>query len=143
VGSQLFIPDITPDQTRQARKRAAAAHQKILQYYVRKGDNLWNISNRFNISLQTLLAANDLSQGDVLHIGKQLQIPVPDEKSAPPAEPATTDRKHVEFYTIKPGDTLWAIARRFEVSVADLRSWNSLDADHLLQPGQSVKIIFK
>lgn len=143
VGSQLFIPDITPDQTRQARKRAAAAHQKILQYYVRKGDNLWNISNRFNISLQTLLAANDLSQGDVLHIGKQLQIPVPDEKSAPPAEPATTDRKHVEFYTIKPGDTLWAIARRFEVSVADLRSWNSLDADHLLRPGQSVKIIFK
>ncbi len=141
VGSRLFIPDITPGKTRRTRERAEDSHQKILQYYVRKGDNLWNISSRFNISLQTLLAANDLSQGEVLRIGKQLHIPVTQEQSPSPAEAVKTEHNQVEFYTIKHGDSLWGIARRFGVSVADLRSWNSLESDQLLQPGQSLKIL--
>lgn len=140
IGSKLYIPDMTPRQTRQSRERARASHQKILQYYVRKGDNLWKISNRFNISLQTLLAANNLTQGDVLHIGKQLQIPVPEGGSA--STKASQDpHKTVIFHTISKGDTLWGIARRYQVTVQEIRSWNSLDRNQLLHPGQSLKIL--
>jgi len=43
-------------------------------------------------------------------------------------------------YTVRRGDTLFDIARRFDVTVADLRRWNKLDKDGLLKPGQSLLI---
>ncbi|MFW6055023.1 MAG: LysM peptidoglycan-binding domain-containing protein, partial [Thermodesulfobacteriota bacterium] len=142
VGSKIYIPDITPGQTRQSRERARSSHKKIIDYYVQKGDNLWNISNRFEISLKTLLAANDMAKGEVLHIGKQLSIPVAaDVKPESGNSGSAGKHKKVTFYTIRQGDSLWSIARKFEVSIKELRAWNDVGSSSLLQPGDSLKIL--
>ena len=47
-----------------------------------------------------------------------------------------------EPYRIKPGDSLYTIARRYKVSVKDLRRWNKL-SDRYLQPGQRLKIYLR
>lgn len=141
VGTRIYIPDLTPGQTRQARERSRSSHKKIIEYYVRKGDNLWSISNDFDISLATLIAANDLAKGDLLHIGKQLSIPV-SSPPAPAAEPGSADEhQQIIFYTIKTGDSLWSIARRFGVSLDQLRDWNDLDPGLVLHPGDTLKIL--
>ena len=143
AGTKLYIPDITPGQTRQTRQRAQSSHRKIIEYYVQKGDNLWNISNRFDVSLKTLLAANDLGQGEVLHIGKQLSIPVTrDSKPVSEASSGTAGKQRkVVFHTIRQGDSLWSIARRYEVSIKQLRTWNGIGSGNLLRPGDSLKIL--
>jgi membrane-bound lytic murein transglycosylase D len=44
-------------------------------------------------------------------------------------------------YRVKKGDNLSTIARKFKVSVSNLKSWNKLDSKKPLQPGQKLKII--
>ncbi len=43
-------------------------------------------------------------------------------------------------YAVRNGDSLYAIARRFSVTVANLRNWNKLGEDSFLQPGQAMTL---
>ena len=43
-------------------------------------------------------------------------------------------------YTIRSGDSLWSIARRFKVSQKQLLAWNDISSKHVLRPGQKLKI---
>jgi membrane-bound lytic murein transglycosylase D len=51
----------------------------------------------------------------------------------------SAQRKPVS-YTIQNGDSLWAISRKFNVSVAQVREWNGLSDRSMLQPGQSLRL---
>ena len=59
-------------------------------------------------------------------------------------DPANIDRKRVEstavIYTVKSGDTLGAIARRYHVNTAQLMKWNRLKNAHKLRIGQKLRI---
>ncbi len=62
--------------------------------------------------------------------------------SAPPPL-AATDRPALPrraIYRVREGDSLWAISRRFKVTVAQLLSWNRLPREHTLQPGQELRV---
>jgi membrane-bound lytic murein transglycosylase D len=43
-------------------------------------------------------------------------------------------------YTVRPGDTLWAIGREFAVETTQIRNWNNLADNHVLQPGESLTL---
>jgi membrane-bound lytic murein transglycosylase D len=43
-------------------------------------------------------------------------------------------------YTVRNGDSLYRIAQKFSVSIADLRRWNNLSKGKYLQPGQHLKL---
>ena len=47
--------------------------------------------------------------------------------------------KSGEMYTVQSGDTLWELARRFSVSVADLQAWNGLETERI-KPGQQLTV---
>ncbi|MDD4775537.1 MAG: LysM peptidoglycan-binding domain-containing protein, partial [Syntrophomonas sp.] len=88
-------------------------------YVVQPGDNLWNIAQRHNTTVDKLRALNGLSS-DVLFAGKTLKIaagaatvsiPVPVPGPAPaPAAVAAAAPAGVSLYVIQPGDNLWSIA---------------------------------
>ena len=115
-------------------------------HVVRKGDSLWSISRAYRISMHRLAAWNGISLSDVLRPGQRLTI----RGSAGPQETPrvlsvgetslpNTVNGHVS-YTVRRGDSLWQISRRFNVSVGALIRWNELTPGEHLQPGQILNV---
>lgn len=84
---------------------------------------MWSIARRFGTTVGALVAANELSDGDFLRPGQVLQVPV--------GRAAEVARSSPERYTVRPGDTLWAIALKTGVRVEDLAAANGIRGDHL------------
>ena len=82
----------------------------ITEHVVESGDNLSSLAIKFNISLNTILWANDLNKNSVLKIGQKLIIP-----------PVTGIIHHV-----KTGDTVGEIAQKYEAKSVDIISFNGL-----------------
>ncbi len=95
----------------------------IQEYEVQAGDTLASISQRFNISVDTIIWANDLKKNDVIRVGQKLVI-LPISGVA---------------YTIKSGDTVSEIAEKFDISQKELSEFNDLQ-DGKLIVGQRIII---
>lgn len=112
-----------------------ATHQAI-SYRIRRGDTLARISRRYGVSMANLQDWNKLSNpGDII-AGRSLTIYVPRPRGA--AGGATASGAIV--YTVKPGDTLWDIARAHNVTVSALRRTNGLDRRAAIHPGDRLRI---
>lgn len=98
-----------------------------LIYTVQRGDSLWKISQRYGIPVNEIIAFNNLDTIN-LKVGDELRIPV---------SSLNDDTK--QTYTVKNGDTLWSIAKSFNVSVDDLKNANNLTTN-LLTVGQNLTI---
>ena len=113
-------------------------------YTVKKGDNLWTIAKRSNVSLNELYAVNGLDTTSILSIGQQLQIPVEGSTatvSAPSADtyqPTSFNQGSTE-YTVKRGDSLSKIANQFDTSIRAIKAANGLSSD-LIRVGDKLVV---
>jgi peptidoglycan DL-endopeptidase LytE len=103
-------------------------------YTVQSGDTLWKISQTNHVTVDQLKTWNQLTS-DTIYVNQNLLI-VTLTASAP--TPAVTTAATVS-YTVKAGDTLYAIAKSYGTTVTDIKSRNGLTAD-LIQIGQQLKI---
>lgn len=97
-------------------------------YIVKKGDTLWSIANNFNVSVNDLKSANNKSNNS-LSIGEQLIIP----------GKSNGENVSTMIYTVKSGDNLYSIARRYNVTVNEIKTLNNLTSN-LLSIGQKLSI---
>jgi len=102
---------------------------------VRRGDTLWSVASRHGVSVAALARANGLSPRSHLELGVALELPDPSTAHRDDTTPAARRVR----YTVRRGDTLAAISRRFAVTVASLRQWNGLRGS-VLRPGQRLVI---
>ncbi len=127
VGQQLRIP--AGSQSLSSTIVAAAARERRVAptkpptsptewHRVQRGETLWSVSRRYHLSVANLRLWNNLEASDPLHPGQQLRI-------APPPGRAPV------MHALASDDSLQAIADRYGVSVAELRSWNRLGSAHL------------
>ncbi len=113
-------------------------------YTVKKGDNLWTIARRSNVSLNELYAANGLDTTSILSIGQQLQIPVEGSTATVTApspdtyQPTSFNQGSTE-YTVKRGDSLSKIANQFDTSVRAIKAANGLSSD-LIRVGDKLVV---
>ncbi|MGI8783753.1 MAG: LysM peptidoglycan-binding domain-containing protein, partial [Acidobacteriota bacterium] len=108
-------------------------------YQIRPGDTLASIARRRGISKFSLASANDLTVRSRLKIGSELLIPA-HLWMKPAFEAQTTLATRTRTHRVRRGETLGAVARRYKVSVAALRSWNRLGARSVLRVDQGLVI---
>lgn len=97
----------------------------IRTHVVQPGETLWGISKKYELSIDVISKLNNLGAGQNIHPGQELIISNEVEKiegSSP--NPDVT-------YTVQPGDTLYGVARKFDLTVEQLKSLNNKNANEL------------
>jgi len=129
-GQRLVVssrPEAAPRSAPKPRPAASAGRT----YTVRSGDTLGAIADAHGIGLSTLRRLNGMSSRSTrIHPGQKLVVS---------EAVAVADASESTAYRIRRGDTLSTIARRFGVSVEELRRWNQIDSDRIVV-GQSINI---
>ena len=96
-------------------------------YTVQLGDTLYSISRRFNVPVNDIKIANNLTN-DILRVGQVLQIPT-----------SNVSVNDIIVYTVKRGDSLYALAREYNTTVDDIKKLNNLTSD-VLRINQELQI---
>ncbi|MBR4179203.1 MAG: LysM peptidoglycan-binding domain-containing protein [Treponema sp.] len=120
-------------------------------YKVEKGDTLYSISRKYQITVAELRAANNLSENDVIKVGQKLKIPTADISSAAALaadNKATTNPTGATLsagtatkeYTVVKGDTMYSIAKKNGMTLAEFMALNNLDNSSVIKVGQKLKI---
>ena len=89
----------------------------VYRYTVQKSEGLYRISKNFNVSQEELVRLNPKLQTEGLKLGQEILVPVKEE------QPAAADSSMVK-HVIEPKETLYAISKRYGVSVAELQAAN-------------------
>ncbi|MBP6825791.1 MAG: LysM peptidoglycan-binding domain-containing protein [Saprospiraceae bacterium] len=114
----------------------------ISTYTVVKGDTLFAISKKFKMTVDDLKSLNGLVSNN-LNVGQQLKVRTSGTTTppAPPPPPATstTGGSSLKQYVVVKGDTLFAIAKKFSMTVDDLKSLNGMTSNNL-NVGQVLKV---
>lgn len=113
VGQKLVIPSIS------------VSPEVSDTYIVQKGDSLWSIANKFNMTVSELKNLNNLTN-NLLSIGQVLKI-------------KDSSNNGKTTYTVQKGDSLWVIANKYDITTEELKSYNNLTSN-LLSIGQVLKI---
>lgn len=123
--------------------RFHAAQIPDVSYVVQRGDTLSGIAGRFSTSVAELAAINQLRDRHQIRIGQTLVLPqqngvvptlVVNNEATVAAVPADG------AYEIRRGDTISAIARRFDLPMATLLALNGLNERSVIQPGQRLRL---
>ena len=115
-------------------------NQSTTEYTVKKGDSLWLIARRFDIHVTDLLEWNNLKKNRYLKPGQTLKINKDTKDQKDNVVQTVIHNQSTTEYTVKKGDSLWLIARRFDIHVTDLLEWNNLKKNRYLKPGQTLII---
>lgn len=105
-------------------------------YSVKRGDTWWDIARLYKVSVKKLTRWNSKAPNDYLHPGQKLVVWT---KTASTQSKMGNTIRSVN-YTIRRGDSLWTISKKFKVSIAQVRQWNGLSKKDLLHPGQNLKL---
>lgn len=104
-------------------------------YVVQPGDILLAIAERFNITVDDLVAKNDIKDPNDIRAGQKLVLPQPGERVGP--KPSEEDKT---IYVVKAGDSLYSISQLLDVSVEDLATLNEITQPQQLFVGRRMKI---
>jgi len=111
-------------------------------YRVAPGDTLYSIAQRFGTSTEAIREAGRV-KGNEIRPGQELVIPGLRLAEAPiPRAPGrvVVSSTAPQSYRVRSGDNPWSIARRFNIPLEDLLTWNNFDADTVLNIGQAVAL---
>ena len=109
-------------------------------HIVRPGQSLWSISKNYGVTTQALAKWNGIAPIDTLSVGQKLVVwtNASLSKTVSLNQSRPSNALHALRYTVRKGDSLYLIANRFNVKIADIRRWNQLGK--YLQPGQKLKL---
>lgn len=110
-------------------------------YIVKKGDTIGEIAEKFGVSSASLREWNNI-EGNLIKIGQQLIVKETGSKTVAAVNKSSKKGvdKNSQIYKVREGESLWTIAKRFKVTVADIINWNNLKNDKIVV-GQLLKIL--
>ena len=100
-------------------------------YTVQRGDTLSKIAREYNVTVAHIVELNDITNPNLIYPGEKLRITESDVTNLSPIP-----KNNYSTYTVRRGDTLSGIARRFGISVNYLVTANNIQNPNLIFPGQ-------
>ena len=100
----------------------------VVTYTVKAGDTLSSIANKYGTTYQKLASYNSISNPNLIRVGQVIKIP------------STKPTSSIEYYIIKNGDTLSAIASKYGTTVNQLVSWNNISNPDKIYVGQKIRV---
>lgn len=138
--------EIKGKQLKSVSTALADAGKKAGRHVLKSNETLYSVSRKYNVSVQTLMAHNGISDAGRVRAGHALTIPGVAAKQAQaggasPAKGRSSGKigQRRATYTVQAKDSLWSIAKRHKISVDDLRRWNKISGSSL-QPGASLVV---
>jgi len=113
-------------QNNSSKPASRSTEQSI--HVVKSGENLSVIAKKYKCSVSDLKEWNNL-KSTTLKVGQKLKV-----------YPASTDKNNKIVHTVKSGDNLWDISKKYGVSVEQIMRLNNLDKKTVLKIGQKLKI---
>lgn len=139
AGQYLLVPvalkeldEYSLSQTQRLAKAANPSTHTKVTHTVKSGDSLWKIAKKYDVSINQLVKWNRLNRKKSLTIGQQMNIWLPSNEKSGILRQIT--------YTVKKGDSLARIGKKFAVRITEISKWNQLDTRRYLQPGQKLKL---
>ncbi|MBW2328360.1 MAG: LysM peptidoglycan-binding domain-containing protein, partial [Deltaproteobacteria bacterium] len=155
-------------QTTKEYYASASKNGRMVLHELRRGETLSKVSKRYNVPVELIVQWNDITDVRRVRAGHQLALYLDHDTVSPrvasiAAPGATTtislgdvnkrkpvadkkDKKSrkqntaISYYKVRNGDSLWSIARKFQVSARDIRQWNDL-RNNMIHPGKKLKIV--
>ncbi len=103
---------------------------KEVKYTVRRGDTLSKIANRYGITVNEIVALNNIKNPNLIYVGQQLRIPLDN----------SINQMQNVYYRVQRGDRLWRIAKRYRTTVSNIARINGIRNPNLIFVGQILKI---
>ena len=113
---------------------------KKFVYTVKRGDSLWEIGKHYGVSVKQLTGWNGISRNGILRPGQKLTLwfaGTGKKKAEAAAAKPASDPFH---YTVKKGDSLSKIAKKFRVTLKELLAWNNLRRNDTIYPRQKITV---
>ncbi len=146
---RLLLPADTVKNFEEKLSSIPSSHRVTwIRYRVRSGETLSQIAANYHTSVKVIRRSNHLHD-NLIRVGQHLIIPrsaspyiayARAENMHPHAVHAVFKKSTKHYHVIKSGDTLWDIARKYNVSVSELLRWNHLTKHSDLHPGQHLVI---
>ena len=99
---------------------------ELVQYTVRPGNTLYGIAQFFDTTVQDIILYNNIQNVSQIYPGQILTIPA--------------GTSQADYYVVRPNETLWSIARKYNTTPANLTAINSLSNPNVIYPGQILRI---
>ncbi len=134
IGQQIFIPDY--------EKTDNTPINDYINYKVKKGDSLYSIAKKYKTTVNDIMKDNNIGEVD-LKIDQELVIKTKDKtpsyESCYGEEYIPTSKSNYMEYTVKKGDSIYSIAKNYNVSVNEIKNINNLSSN-LLNIGQKLNL---
>ena len=147
AGKYLMVPTATKslktytlsESSRIARIQNTNRKGQKRVHIVRPGQSLWSISRSYGVSTKSLAKWNGMAPIDTLRVGQKLVVWTRGGvQAASINQTRPSNALHALRYTVRKGDSLYRIADKFNITVADIKRWNRVGK--YLQPGQKLKL---
>jgi len=147
AGMNLLIPlpkDQGPNPDQAAKKKPERTDQRskpaeTTTYTIKKGDTLWSIANETGVNLGALSRWNNLYPERKLMPGDKLKIEL--AKTSGPSDQSRGKRAGKEMiYVVKGGDTLRSIAKKFKLTISEIKTWNQLGEAGRIYPEDRLRL---
>lgn len=146
AGMHLLIPlpkqsDLKRAQmvSRDLDGRSPTSNSDEIIYTIKKGDTLWSISNEMGVNIGALSRWNNLHPETKLMPGDRLKIRVTRGSESSETFQNGNGKREI-IYVVKAGDTLWGIAKKYNLGVSDIKKWNNLEGTDRIYPSDKLKL---